>query len=121
MGPLPWSHSVPFLSKTCRSAGEVMHVLSEALWAACDQYQAMQQAHLYCLATASPDLEQLVFEREQRFADLRNHLVAVAHQWQIAVPKSGLVDALQARLTALQAGDAVLVERLQAYRATLVQ
>src|SRR5215831_17930414 len=121
MRPLSWSHSVPCLSKTGTPAGEVMHVLSEALWAACDKYQAMQQAHLYSLATASPDLEQLVFEREQRFADLRNHLVAAACQWQIAAPEAGFVEALQARLMALQAGDVVLVERLHAYRATLAQ
>jgi hypothetical protein len=82
----------------------------------------MQQAHLYCLATvASPDLEQLVFEREQRFADLQNHLVAAAYQWQTATPESGLVDALRARLMALQEGDVVLGERLHAYRATLAQ
>ena len=99
-----------------------MHELSEALWVACNNYEAMQQAHLHGLETAaSPDIERLVFEREQRFADLRNHLVAAACQWQIAAPEAGFVEALQARLMALQAGDVVLVERLHAYRATLAQ
>jgi hypothetical protein len=99
-----------------------MPVSAEALWGACDNYQAMQQAHLHCLATAaSPDLEQLVFEREQRFADLQNHLTAVAYQWQATTPESTLVQALQTRLTVLREGDALLAERLQAYRATLEQ
>jgi hypothetical protein len=99
-----------------------MPVSPEALWGAYDNYQAMQQAHLHCLATAaSPDLEQLVFEREQRFADLQNHLTAVAYQWQAITPESTLVHALQTRLTVLREGDALLAERLQAYRATLEQ
>jgi len=96
--------------------------LSEALWVACDNYEAMQQAHLHYLETAvSPDRERLVFEREQRFADLQNHLTAVTYQWQITTPEPALVHALQARLTALREGDAVLAERLQAHRITLEQ
>jgi len=99
-----------------------MHVLAEALWVACNNYQAMQQAHQHCLeTTASPDMERLVFEREQRFADLQNRLTALVYQWQIAAPEPALVYALQARLTALREGDALLDERLQAYRVTLAQ
>ena len=99
-----------------------MHELSEALWVACNNYQAMQQAHLHCLEiAASPDMERLVFEREQCFADLQNHLTALAYQWQKATPEPGLVHALQARLTALQEGDVILDERLQTYRVTLAQ
>lgn len=99
-----------------------MHVLSEALWVACNNYQAMQQAHLHCLETAaSPDIERLVFEREQRFADLQNRLTALAYQWQIAAPEAALVYALQVRLMALREGDVILDERLQAYRVTLTQ
>ena len=97
-----------------------MHGLDEPLLIACDNYQAMQQAHLHCLATdAQFDLEQLVFERERLFADLQNHLTAVLYQFQTAVPEPSLVHAMQARLTALLDGDAVLAERLHAYRATL--
>jgi uncharacterized protein YceH (UPF0502 family) len=122
MGLLQLSVSAQFLSRTGKSEGEVMHVLSEALWVACNDYQAMQQAHLHCLETAtSSDMERLVFEREQRFADLRNHLAAVAYQWQTAAPEPALVHTLQARLTTLQEDDAILDERLQAYRATLEQ
>jgi hypothetical protein len=96
--------------------------LYEAFLSACDRYQAMQQAHLHGLATvAQPDLERLVFEREQFFADLRNHLTAVAYQWQNAVPESSLVPVLQARLAVLLEGDVVLAERLHAHRATLEQ
>jgi len=99
-----------------------MQMFSEALWVACDNYQAMQEAHLYCLETVvSPDMERLVFERQQRFADLENHLTALAYQWQKATPAPALVQALQTRLTALQEGDVILDERLQAYRATLAQ
>ena len=99
-----------------------MQVFAEALWVACDNYQAMQEAHRYCLETAaSPDMERLVFERQQRFADLENHLTALAYQWQKATPEPALVYALQARLTALRDGDAILDERLQMYRATLAQ
>jgi len=99
-----------------------MHVMAEALWVACNNYQAMQEAHLYCLETAaSPDIERLAFEREQRFADLQNHLTATAYRWQKATLEPALVHALQAHLTALQEGDVVLDERLQAYRVTLAQ
>ena len=99
-----------------------MHGLYEALLSACDNYQVMQQAHLHCLATeAQPDIERLVFEREHLFADLQNHLTAVVYQVQKAVPESTLVPILQARLTALLEDDAVLDERLHAYRATLEQ
>jgi multidrug resistance efflux pump len=99
-----------------------MHVLSEALWVACNNYQAMQQAHLHCLETAaSPDIERLVFEREQRFADLQNCLTALAYQWQTDGPEAALVDTLLARLTALREGDVILDERLQACRVTLTQ
>ena len=63
-------HVIPFLFRLCQSEEEAMHVLAEALWVACNNYQAMQQAHQHCLeTTASPDMERLVFEREQRFAD----------------------------------------------------
>ena len=96
--------------------------LYEALLSACDNYQVMQQAHLHCLATeAQPDIERLVFEREHLFADLQNHLTAVVYQVQKAVPEPPLVPILQARLTALLEDDAVLDERLHAYRATLEQ
>jgi len=99
-----------------------MQVLSETLWGACNDYQAMQQAHLHCLETAaSPDMERLVFEREQRFADLQNRLTALAYQWQRAAPEPALVSALQEHLTALRAGDVILDECLQAYRVTLAQ
>jgi hypothetical protein len=115
-------HGIPFLFRLCQSEEEAMHVLSETLWVACHNYQAMQQAHLHCLETAaSPDLERLVFEREQRFADLQNRLTALAYQWQTAAPDPALVYALQARLTALREGDVILDERLQAYRVTLAQ
>jgi hypothetical protein len=99
-----------------------MHGLYEALLSACDNYQVMQQAHLHCLATeAQPDIARLVFEREHLFADLQNHLTAVVYQVQKAVPEPSLVPILQARLTALLEDDAVLDERLHAYRATLEQ
>jgi hypothetical protein len=97
-----------------------MQGLYEALVIACDGYQAMQQVHLHSLATdAQLDMERLVFERERLFADLQNHLTALAYQWQKAVPESSLVYVLQARLAALLDGDAILAERLNAYRATL--
>src|SRR5262249_19968011 len=115
-------HGIPSLFRLYQSEEKVMYVHSEALWVACNNYQAMQQAHLHCLETAaSPDMEQLVFEREQRFADLQNRLTALAYQWQIAAPEPALVYALQARLTALREGDGLLDERLQAYRVTLAQ
>ena len=99
-----------------------MHKLYEALLSICDNYQAMQQAHLHCLATeAQPDIERLVFERERLFADLQNHLTAMVYQLQKTVPEPSLVPILQARLTALLEDDAVLVERLHACRATLEQ
>ena len=99
-----------------------MHGLYETLLSACDNYQVMQQAHLHCLATeAQPDIERLVFEREHLFADLQNHLTAVVYQGQKGVLEPSLVPILQARLTAVLADDAVLVERLHAYRATLEQ
>jgi hypothetical protein len=108
-------HGTPFLFKLYQSEAEAMHIFSEALWVACNNYQAMQQAHLHCLETAvSPDMERLVFEREQRFADLQNRLTALAYQWQTAAPEPALVDALQE-------GDMILDERLQAYRVTLAQ
>jgi hypothetical protein len=115
-------HGIPFLSRLRQSEEEAMHVLSEALWVACNNYQAMQQAHQHCLETAaSPDMERLVFEREQRFADLQNRLTALLYQWQRAAPEAALVSALQARLTALREGDVILDEHLQAYRVTLAQ
>jgi hypothetical protein len=96
--------------------------LYEALVSACDNYQVMQQTHLCCLATeAQPDIERLVFEREQLFADLQNRLTAVVYQVQKAVSEPTLVPILQARLTALLEDDAILDERLHAYRATLEQ
>jgi len=99
-----------------------MHVFSEALWVACNHYQVMQEAHLHGLETAaSPDMERLVFEREQHFADLQNCLTALAYQWLTAAPEAALVHALHARLTALREGDVILDERLQAYRGTLAQ
>ena len=99
-----------------------MSGLYEALWGACDNFQAMQQAHLHCLATeAQPDIERLIFEREHLFADLQNHLTAVVYQVWKAVPEPSFVPLLQARLTALLEEDAVLVERLRAYRAALQQ
>src|SRR2546427_11690109 len=108
-----------FLFRTCQSEGESMHVLSEALWVACNNYQAMQQAHLHCLETAaSPDMERLAFEREQCLADLHNHLTALAYQWQKATPAPGLVHALQARLTALPGRDVVRDERIETGRLT---
>ena len=120
--PPRWEPSVQFLCKTHRREGEVIHGLYEALLSACDNYQVMQQAHLHCLATeAQPDIERLVFEREHLFADLQNHLTAVVYQVQKAVPEPSLVPILQARLTALLEDDAVLDERLHAYRATLEQ
>ena len=66
-------------------------------WIACNNYQVMQEAHLHGLdTTASPDLQRLVFEREQHFADLQNRLTALAYQWQTAIPEPALVPALQA-------------------------
>jgi hypothetical protein len=82
----------------------------------------MQETHLHWLETAaSPDMERLVFEREQHFTDLQNCLTALAYQWQTTAPEVALVHALQARLTALREGDVILDERLQAYRGTLAQ
>ena len=99
-----------------------MHELYETLLSACGNYQVMQQAHLHCLATqAQPDIARLVFEREHLFADLQNHLTAVVYQVQKGVLEPSLVPILQARLTAILEDDAVLVERLHAYRATLEQ
>ena len=96
--------------------------LYEALLSACDSYQAMQQAHLHCLATdVQPNMEQLLFEREQLFADLQNHLTAVAYQLQQAGSESSLVHGLHLRLAALLEDDAILAEHLHAYRATLEQ
>jgi hypothetical protein len=120
--PPRWERGVQFLYKTHNSEREVMHRLYEALWSACDNYQVMQQAHLRCLATeAQPDIERLVFERERLFADFQNHLTAVVSQVQKAVPEPSLMPILQARLTALLENDALLVERLHIYRATLAQ
>ena len=97
-----------------------MYGLYEALWNVCDNFQAMQQAHLHCLATeAQPDMERLIFERERLFADLQNHLTPVLYQGQQAVP--AFVALLQARLSTLLKQDAALVECLHAYRATLEQ
>ena len=94
----------------------------EALLRACDNYQVMQQAHLHCLATeVQPDIARLVFERECLFAELQNYLTAVVYQVQKAVPESARVPILQARLTTLLEDDAVLVERLHAYRVILEQ
>jgi hypothetical protein len=122
MERLRWFHGIPFLFRLCQREEETMHMLAEALWGACNNYQAMQQAHLHCLETAaSPDMERLVFEREQRFADLQNRLTALLYQWQRAAPEPALVSALQARLTALREGDVILDEHLQAYRVTLAQ
>ena len=99
-----------------------MHGLYAALLSACDDYQAMQQTHLHCLATeVQPDLEWLVFERERRFADLQNHLTSVLYQMQKAVPEPALVSIIATRLAALLDEDAVLAERLHAYRVTLAQ
>lgn len=99
-----------------------MHKLYDMLLSACDSYQAMQQTHLHCLATdAQLDIERLVFEREQFFADLQNHLTAMAYQLQTAVPESSLVHVLHSRLAALLEGDAILAERLRAYHTTLEQ
>jgi hypothetical protein len=99
-----------------------MHELYEALMEACEQYQAMQQEHLTCLASAAQaDVERLVFERSQRFADLQNLLTRLRYQLNTTVLEPALLDALRARLSALHTGDAVLAERLHAYRATLAQ
>jgi hypothetical protein len=99
-----------------------MYRLYEGLWGACDNYQAMQQAHLHYLATeAQPDIERLIFERERLFADLQNHLTPVLYQVQKAVPEPSFVAILQARLSALLKEDAALVEHLHAYRVTLEQ
>ena len=99
-----------------------MHGLYETLLSTCDNYQVMQQAHLHCLATeAQPDMARLVFERQRLFVDLQNRLTAVLYQVQKAGPEPSLGPILQARLTALLEDDAVLVERLHAYRATLEQ
>ena len=120
--PPRWEPSVQFLCKTYRREGEVMHGLYEALLSACDNYQVMQQAHLHCLATeVQPDIARLVFERECLFAELQNYLTAVVYQVQKAVPESARVPILQARLTTLLEDDAVLVERLHAYRVILEQ
>jgi len=92
------------------------------LVSACDSYQAMQQAHLRCLATdTQPDMERLVFERERFFADLQNHLTSVVSQLQTSVPEPSLVHVLQTRLAALLEDDAILAEHLHAYRTTLEQ
>ncbi len=99
-----------------------MHRLSPMLVSACDSYQAMQQAHLRCLATdTQPDMERLVFERERFFADLQNHLTSVVSQLQTSVPEPSLVHVLQTRLAALLEDDAILAEHLHAYRTTLEQ
>jgi len=99
-----------------------MYGLYEALWDACDNYQAMQQAHLHCLATeAQPDVERLIFERERLFADLQNHLTPVVYQVQQAMPEPAFVALLQARLSALLKQDTALVECLHACRVTLEQ
>ena len=96
--------------------------LYDVLLSACDHYQAIQQAHLHCLATdAQPDMERLLFEREQLFADLQNHLTAVAYQLQQAVPELSLVHILHRRLATLLDGDVVLAKCLCAYRQTLEQ
>ena len=103
------STAYSFCVKPTSREGEVMHGLYEALLSACDHYQAMQQAHLHCLATeAQPDIERLVFEREHLFADLQNHLTAVVYQGQKAGPEPALVPIFQARLTALLEEDAIL-------------
>jgi hypothetical protein len=110
------------LCKTYTSEGEVMHQLYDAFIVAWDNYQAMQHAHLDCLATeVQPDMERLEFERARLSTDLQNHLTALLYQLHTAVPEPVLLDVLRARLAALQEDDAVLAERLQAYRATLEQ
>jgi hypothetical protein len=92
----------------------------DALFIACDNYQAMQQAHLSCLdAGTPPDIEQLVFEREQCFADLQNHLTALLYQVHTPGIEPALLPNLQSRLTALLEREAILATRLQVYRGTL--
>src|SRR5262245_34505145 len=44
-------YDIPYLFRLYQSEEEAIHVLSEALWVACNNYQAMQQAHLHCLET----------------------------------------------------------------------
>jgi len=99
-----------------------MPELNDALMVACDHYEAMQQEHLHCLASdAPPDMERLVFEQARLFADLQNHLTALLYQLHTTGSEPALLDVLRARLSALLEGDAVLAERLQAYRAELAQ
>jgi len=99
-----------------------MSGLYDALVVACDNYQAMQQEHLHCLATdAPPDMERLEFERARLFPDLQNHLATMLYQLQTAAPEPAWLAALRTRLSALLEHDAVLADRLHAYRATLAQ
>jgi hypothetical protein len=99
-----------------------MPALYDALMLAYDNYQAMQQEHLHCLANdAQPDIERLVFERARLFADLQNHLTALVYEIQTTRTPPAFLDVLRTRLIALLEGDAVLAERLHAYRATLTQ
>jgi hypothetical protein len=99
-----------------------MQEFYDALLVICDNYQAMQQEHLRCLAAeVPPDMEQLVFERSQRGADLQNHLTALVYRLRLATPEAGWLDGLRARLTTLLQDDAMLAARLQAHRATLTQ
>lgn len=99
-----------------------MQALYDALCVACDNYQAMQRAHLHCLTTDTPyDMADLVFERERLFADLQNRLTAIVYQWQADRPRSSLTYVLQTRLAALLESDVALAEHLHASRAILEQ
>lgn len=105
-----------------RSHPEENHVDAEAFFAACERYQAMQEHHLLRLAGTEPlDLERLVFEREQRFADLRNHLTAMVYHLRTQADRQLLVERVQERLQALLQHEAAFTARLALYRDMLEQ
>ncbi len=110
--------SARFPSKLSRQKDDGVDV--ETFFAACDRYQAMQDTHVQHFAAAAPlDLEQLVFERAQHFADFCNHLTATLYHLRTSTATQPLVASVQTRLRAILQREAALTTCVQAYRAQL--
>lgn len=93
---------------------------TEVLFAACERYQAMQEAHLQLLTDGEwPDLERLVFEREQRFAEVYNHLTALVHTLRTAGASALPIEQARQRVHTLLQQDALLTAQLHRYRTRL--
>lgn len=92
------------------------------MFAACERYQSMQESHLqYFASPANLDLTHLLFEREQHFADLYNHLTAALHDLRHVPDAAPLARHIQERLRQLLRQEAQLTTHVQAYRALLTQ